>query len=131
MGPEQVAAGGARPGQVSREEHDGVFVVTVRGELDISNVAELREAVMQIPNSALGLVVDLCATQFIDSATVGLLFELRHALERRSQGLRVVCPGGSPAARALELMSFDGHALDAGTAAAAAAAIRRELAPRR
>jgi anti-sigma B factor antagonist len=121
---------GQRLGEISRAEQDGVYVVAVTGELDISNVAELREAAMQIPNQALGLVVDLSAAGFIDSATVGLLFELRQALERRSQGLRVVCPPGSPAARALELMSFDAPAREAAGAAEAVAAIRRELAPR-
>jgi anti-anti-sigma factor len=117
-----------RAGDISREEDGGVFVVTARGELDIANISELREAAMQIPNQALGLVVDLSAATFIDSATVGLLFELREALARRSQGLRVVCPAGSPAARALELMSFPAAVLVEPPAADAAAALRSEQA---
>lgn len=108
-------------------EHDGVYTLVVSGELDISNVGALRAAAMQTPNRALGLVVDLCAASFIDSATVGLLFELRQSLARRGQALRVVCPPDGAAGRVLEMMSFDSDARNEPTAELAIAAIRREV----
>jgi anti-anti-sigma factor len=112
--------------EIERDEHDGVRVVAVAGELDISNVSALEQATFDLPNEALGMVLDLSATTFIDSATVGLLFDLYSALARRGQPLRVVCPQGVPARRVLDLMSFDGDALTDEDAAAAVAAIRRD-----
>jgi anti-anti-sigma factor len=117
--------------RIERVEHadarGDVYSVSVLGELDISNVHQLRDAAMQIPNAALGLVVDLTRATFIDSATIGLLFELRQGLGRRSQALRVVCPPGSPSERVLELMSFDAPTRCEGTAEEAIGAIRREM----
>ena len=112
--------------EIDRDEHDGVRVVAVAGELDISNVASLEQATFDLPNEALGMVLDLSATTFIDSATIGLLFDLHGALARRGQPLRVVCSQGAPARRVLDLMSFDGDALTDGDSAAAVAAIRRD-----
>jgi anti-anti-sigma factor len=103
-----------------------VRVVAVAGELDISNVAALEDATFDLPNEALGLVLDLTATTFIDSATIGLLFELHRALGRRGQPLRVVCSLGAPTRRVLDLMSFDRGALTEEDSAAAIAAIRRD-----
>jgi anti-anti-sigma factor len=112
--------------EIERDEHDGVRVVAVVGELDISNVAALEQATFDLPNEALGMVLDLSATTFIDSATIGLLFDLHGALARRGQPLRVVCSRGAPARRVLDLMSFDGDALTEEDSAAAVVAIRRD-----
>jgi anti-anti-sigma factor len=122
----------ASPPLAQIEVADGgdVRVVVVRGELDMSNVEALREAAFALPNAALGIVLDLSATTFIDSATVGLLFELQGGLARRRQALRVVCEPGSTAGRLLELVSFDHDALSERERAGAVAAIRRELSPR-
>ncbi len=113
--------------RIERSERDGVSIVTAAGEIDISNVDLLRDAAMETPNHALGLVVDLSDARFIDSATVGLLFELQQSLARRSQGLRVVCPEGTPAERVLQMMSFDSQIRAEPTAELAAQAIRREM----
>jgi len=112
--------------EIDRDEHDGVRVVAVAGELDISNISALEQATFDLPNEALGMVLDLSATTFIDSATVGLLFDLHSALARRGQPLRVVCSQGAPARRVLDLMSFDGDALTDEDAVAAVVSIRRD-----
>jgi anti-anti-sigma factor len=112
---------------VQRTEHDGVYALAVAGELDISNVRTLRDAAALVPNDALGLVVDLTETTFVDSATVGLLFELKHNLERRAQVLRVVCEPGSPAERVLSMTSFDESLRGEPTLQDAIEAIRREV----
>ncbi len=122
-------AGRWRLGAIAHAEEQSVHTVAVDGEIDISNVRLLRESTMQLPNEALGLVVDLSRATFIDSATIGLLFELAQALARRGQGFRVVCDGDSPAGRVLAMMSFDRQLRTEDTAPAALAAIRRELSP--
>jgi anti-anti-sigma factor len=110
MEPAEPQPGQSRHGElvrIRRSERDGVFAITAVGELDMSNVEALRESTLQIPNHALGVVIDLGAVTFMDSATVGLLFELRQSLARRSQGLAILAPGGSPADRVLEITGFE------------------------
>lgn len=87
-------------------DDEGVRVVTVAGELDISNVGVLEQASFGASNQSLGLVIDLTSTDYIDSSTVGLLFSLRQGLSRRGQLLCVVCPPGSNPHRVLDLVGF-------------------------
>ena len=74
------------------------------------------------------VVVDLTRTRFIDSTTIGLLFDLHASLARRRQVLRVVCAEGSTPRRLLEVTAFPPQTLSEPDAAAAAASVRRELA---
>lgn len=100
-------AGTTALAEIERAEWDGVRVVAVAGELDVSNVGALEEAVHGLSNEALGVVVDLGRATYIDSATIGVLFRLRGRLNRRGQMLRVICAPGSGAWRVLELTGFD------------------------
>jgi anti-anti-sigma factor len=113
--------------EIERCDLDGVRVVAVAGEVDVSNVGALQLAVGELSNEALGIVVDLSAATYIDSATVGLLFRLRSRLGRRGQVLRVSCPQGSSARRVLELTGFDRQAPPFQDRDAAVDAIRREV----
>jgi anti-anti-sigma factor len=115
--------------QIERSDQDGVRVIAVSGELDISNIDALRQAAFDVPNEALGIVLDLCAARHIDSATVRLLFELQHSLQRRRQALRIVYAPGSIVERVIELAAFDSEGSCARERAQAVTAIRREVAP--
>jgi anti-anti-sigma factor len=95
--------------EIERAEREGVRVVAVVGEVDVSNVGALEDAAHGLPNEALGVVVDLSRATYIDSATIGVLFRLRRRLNRRGQVLRVICTPGSGAWRVLELTGFDRH----------------------
>jgi anti-sigma B factor antagonist len=90
--------------QVVVERHGEAVVARLTGEVDMTNAGyvgdELRESV---PNDAAALVVDLSETGYIDSAAIGLLFELARRLTRRRQDLRLVVPEGSPLQRVLEI----------------------------
>lgn len=88
-------------------DEDGVRIVAVAGELDISNVGALKQASLGASNQSLGLVIDLTSTDYIDSSTVGLLFGLREGLRRRGQLLCLVCAPGSNAYRVLDLVRFE------------------------
>jgi anti-anti-sigma factor len=114
--------------QIEHSDVDAVRVVSVAGELDISNVDALREIAYAVPNESLGVVVDLTRTRFIDSTTIGLLFDLHASLARRRQGLRVVCAESSTPRRLLEVTAFPPDTLSEPDVAAAAASIRRQLA---
>ena len=115
--------------QVEQHDRDGVRTVEVAGELDLSNLAALRDATSRLSNDALGVVIDLRATTFIDSSAVGLFCELQSSLKRRRQALRLVCVPGSAPHQVLEMMSFDAESLETGDARAASAAIREAVAP--
>lgn len=113
--------------EIELAEREGVRVVAVTGELDISNVGALEDATFDLPNEALGIVLDLSSATYIDSATLSLLFKLNHSLKRRGQALRVVCPPGSSAQRVLELTAFERELPPEEDRDAAVAAIRRDV----
>lgn len=115
---------------IERVDQQGVRIVSVAGELDISNVGTLEDATFDLSNDALGIVLDLSSATYIDSATLGLMFKLQHSLKRRGQALRVVCPAGSSAKRVLELTGFEREMPSTEDRDAAIAALRRDV-PRR
>jgi anti-anti-sigma factor len=93
--------------RLSRSERDGVVLARLAGEVDISNVREIEAELFALPNEALGLVLDLSATTFIDSSAVSLVYGLRERLRRRGQTLRIVVPPGTAPRRVLELTGYD------------------------
>ena len=91
------------------DDSDGVVVARLAGEIDLANAGEAREdLVAAIPNSALGLVVDLTAVSYLDSSGVHLLFDLAERLRRRQQQVRVAVPEGAPVRRVLRIVEMDG-----------------------
>ena len=90
------------------ESHGDVIVARVEGEIDRSNAGELGTALLAaVPNVALGLVLDLSATTYMDSAGVHLLFELGSALARRQQQVRAVVPEGASIRRVLGVVALE------------------------
>ena len=87
---------------------DDVIVARLSGEIDLSNASEVGETLSAaVPNTALGLVIDLTATSYLDSSGVHLLFDLAERLQRRQQRLRVVVPEGGPIRRVLRIVELD------------------------
>ena len=76
---------------VEHSEVDGVAVARVAGEVDASNARAIGSRLTEaLPNVAMGLVLDLTDTTYIDSAGVQLLFDVGGRLRQRQQELRVV-----------------------------------------
>jgi anti-anti-sigma factor len=96
---------------VKLEDHDGVTVAVVSGEVDMSSVERVAAAVTNLSNLAIGLVVDLRLVSYLDSAGISLLHDLALRLRRRSQILIIVSPRGSPPRRMLELTALDAQAV--------------------
>ncbi len=87
---------------------DGVVVASLSGEIDLSNAADITDALLGgVPNEALGLVIDLSEVSYIDSAGVRMLAELDHRLGWRAQALRVVAPEESRSRRVLEIAGLE------------------------
>ena len=85
-----------------------MVVARLTGEIDLSNAHEVGETLAgAVPNTALGLVIDLTATAYLDSSGVHLLFELAERLQRRQQQLRVVVPEGGAIRRVLRIVELE------------------------
>jgi anti-sigma B factor antagonist len=76
--------------------------VAATGEIDMSTVGELREAVSDAAEGCERLVLDLSAVDFIDSAGLGVLLELRSTLNHRAVALEIVA-GEGPVRQAMEI----------------------------
>ena len=83
---------------------DDAVVVSISGEVDDSNAAELRRAVAaRLSPGARLLIVDLSDTAYLDSTGVELVFELARQLAARRQELGIVAPAATGVRRVLEL----------------------------
>ena len=82
-----------RLAELEVDERDGVHVARLDGELDLSNVIDVGDALAAaVAEDAIGLVVDLSAVRHIDSSGVRMLFELRRRLGQRRQELALAVP---------------------------------------
>jgi anti-anti-sigma factor len=83
-------------------------VAALEGEIDASNVDEIAGELRELlSNRSTGLVVDLSATRYLDSAGINLLFALGADLRGRQLDLALVVAPGSPIARMLSITSLD------------------------
>lgn len=113
-----------RLASVTRREQDGVIVAAVRGEVDVSNAAEVGGELTEISNQAHDLVIDLSGVDHLDSTGIRLLYELDLSRRRRGQSLVIVAPVGGAARQVLELTAFDTKATLAGEVDGAVATAR-------
>ncbi len=100
---ERTPAAASDLARVDIQDHDGVHVAAITGEIDISNVDDVTRRLIALPNFAPGLVVDLRLVTYMDSTGISMLHDLAGRMRERSQKLIVVCPPGSPPRRVLEL----------------------------
>jgi anti-anti-sigma factor len=69
------------------------FVAWLSGELDLASTVGLTaELSALIPNTALGVVLDLSDLTYLDSAGVGMIFSLSRRLRARQQSLSIAVP---------------------------------------
>src|SRR6266498_3541889 len=71
---------------------DGIFSVSVAGEVDLATAPELKEALGEVVSSgAGGVLVDLSKATFIDSTTLGVLMGAVKRLRPAGGSLALVC----------------------------------------
>ena len=86
------------------DRHDDVVVGVLSGEIDLSNAMELEEAISDaVPNTARGVVLDISALTYIDSAGVRMLISLAGKLRWRGQELVLAAPPDSRSRRVLSM----------------------------
>jgi anti-anti-sigma factor len=76
--------------------------VAAEGEIDLSTVDELRSAVTASTDGVDTLLLDLTGVEFIDSAGLGGLLELRSTLRARAVTLQIDA-GDGPVRQAMEI----------------------------
>ena len=94
--------------RITDEHHGEVPVVTIAGEIDSSNSADVADRLRAaLSNRSEALIVDLSPTTYIDSAGINVLFQISIELRQRQQQLHVVVAQPSPIARMLAIVGLD------------------------
>jgi anti-anti-sigma factor len=84
------------------------FVVTLRGEIDMASVHQLRRGIQRgEQDGAARIVVDLGRLDFIDSCAAHELLELRDRLHGSGRRLMLL-PGPAPVQRVLDICGLGG-----------------------
>lgn len=93
---------------VEVEHRDSVGIARVKGDVDLIQVAVLREELLTaVRNDDLGLVVDLTDARYVDSVGVSLLFELAERLSGRQLRFAVVVPEDGLIKRVLAIVDLE------------------------
>jgi anti-anti-sigma factor len=93
------------PYELNTRDAEGVVVVTVAGELDLTNAPELEARIAAAAPEDAPLVLDLDRVEFLDSAVMHVLFRL--ARERGTEAFAIVVSPDAPTMRALTLVGLD------------------------
>ena len=95
------------PATLAAHRHGDHAVVTLHGELDVFNAADMTAAVeAAVEPDAHGVVLALTHVGFLDSTAIRKLFALANRLAERRQSVHVVTPPGSMVLRTLQLVDF-------------------------
>ena len=83
---------------------DDVWVACLSGEIDLSNAEAIATAIEPVfERQGKGLVIDLTAVEYLDSAGIRLIFRMVRSSESRGWRLRLVVPAQSHLRRVLDL----------------------------
>lgn len=97
------------PARMTLEGDGEVLTARITGEIDLSNASELEETIVDaVPNTALGMVVDLSGVEYLDSAGVRMLAHLVERFQWRQQIMRAAAPDGSRVRGVLSMAGADG-----------------------
>jgi anti-sigma B factor antagonist len=95
------------PGRVEVIRNGRVIVARMPVEVEITQTPSLRGQLVQaVENRDLGLVIDLTATQYLDSSGVNMLFELGEGLASRQLRMAVVIPPGGLVERVVSIVDL-------------------------
>jgi len=97
-------------GDVEYSTHQGAVIARLTGEVDLSNAESIGGALAEAtPNRSLALVLDLSGVEYLDSAGIRMIFQLRGKLRARGQALWLVVPLPSAANDTLRLAGVQRH----------------------
>lgn len=96
------------PARMTLEGDGEVLTARITGEIDLSNASDLEETIVDaVPNTALGMVIDLTGVEYLDSAGVRMLVHLVERFRWRQQVMRAAAPDGSRVRGVLSMAGAD------------------------
>jgi anti-sigma B factor antagonist len=81
---------------ITVRDERGCVIAAITGEIDISNVAQLRERLYELADNGGTLIVDLNRVTFIDSAGLGALVGTARRVAKHGGSLHAVCSQPQP-----------------------------------
>jgi anti-sigma B factor antagonist len=92
---------------VERNDREGCAVIAVEGEIDLMAAPRLREALIaSVVEGHQRVVVDLTATEFLDSTGLGALVAGLKRIRAHGGDMRVVCTSAR-VSKVFEITSLD------------------------
>ena len=91
---------------ISRDESDGVEIVRLAGDVDLTNAELVREAVDATTSDS--VVLDLSGVTFLDSMAIGTFDGGRRRLASERRSLVLVSPPETPSAWTLRVTGMPG-----------------------
>lgn len=81
------------PVEVTTRADGPATVAHIAGEPDLTNVRDVEQQLWAgIPNTSVGVILDLSGVRYLDSAGLNLIFSLHRGLEKRGQRLCLAVP---------------------------------------
>ena len=97
-------------GDVQIQTSGAMVIARLSGEIDVSNAQGIGQAITRgVAHEARGLVLDLTELEYLDSAGIQLIYQLREDLRARAQELVIVLADDSLPADALRLAGVASH----------------------
>jgi len=95
-------------GTIEVDRQQGVWVLALLGEHDVSTASSLRDELERAYGSGSSVVVDLTSVEFMDSSVLqGILYGRDFTVQEAEHRLVLVVPEGGPARRLLSLTNLD------------------------
>jgi anti-anti-sigma factor len=97
------------PFETSTAEFDGIRVVAVRGELDLSTALALEGPLEAAVASGGSVAIDLTECQFIDSTGIAMIVRAWQQIDAEEDGGRdlVICSSNDQVRRVLEISGLN------------------------
>lgn len=92
-------------GDVDIDNQNGVWIIALSGEHDLSNAGDLDERLRAMRMNGTRVVFDLSGASFIDSTAATRIIHLAQGEGEAAHDLAVVAPPGSQPRRVLDLIA--------------------------
>lgn len=66
------------------------FIIRVKGKFDFSMVQEFRQAYSEVGDQPVYIIIDFRETEYIDSAALGMLLNMRKALGGAAKSIQLI-----------------------------------------
>ena len=87
---------------------EGVVVARVEGDIDFGSAGDLgRDVLRDLPDAAVGLVLDLTDVRYVDSGGVRVFFELAAQLDISGRRVALAVPETSPVRRLIKITRLE------------------------